>query len=404
MPRLPIENASPTTITLSGRTYSAFAGCNYLGLGAHPRVIRALATAAQRMGISTTASRETTGNTLVHEALEAELAHFMGQEAAILSAEGYTANFMALQALAFTHRIAIIDTHAHRSIRHAAIAAGMQVFEFEHLNIDSAAWLCKQYGDQGVVVMTDSVFAADGAIAPLPQLLDCLPAKRGALLVDDCHGLCVLGQGGRGTVSHFGLSDPRIVITTTLAKGMGCYGGAVLGTKQFIQHAQDNAWVYRSATPVPPPMAEAVREAVRILREDTTLVDNLRRNIALMRQSLFLLGLQLPPEGVPIFTFAISPEDRMQRVHDMLLEQGVFAPLISYPGGPAERYFRVVVNASHTPEQIDTLCRLLAEAMESTRLEGPRRLSPMELKTELKPALSQAAAAAAAAGMMTVMG
>ncbi len=381
MPRLPIENASPTTITLNGRTLSAFAGCNYLGLGAHPRVVRALTTAAQRMGISTTASRETTGNMLVHEALEAELAHFMGQEAAILSAEGYTANFMALQALAFTHRIAIIDTHAHRSIRHAAIAAGMQVFEFEHLNIDSAAWLCKQYADQGVVIMTDSVFAADGAIAPLPQLLDCLPAKRGTLLVDDCHGLCVLGQGGRGTVSHYGLSDPRIVITTTLAKGMGCYGGAVLGTKKFIQHVQDNAWVYRSATPVPPPMAEAVREAVRMLREDTTLVDNLRRNIALMRQSLFLLGLQLPPEGVPIFTFAISPEDRMQRVHEMLLEQGVFAPLISYPGGPAERYFRVVVNAAHTSEQIDTLCRLLAQAMDTTRLEGtPRRMPGLEVK------------------------
>jgi len=139
--------------------------------------------------------------------------------------------------------------------------------------------------------------------------------------------------------------------------------------------------VYRSATPVPPPMAEAVREAIRMLREDTTLVDNLRRNIGLMRQSLFLLGLQLPPEGVPIFTFAISPEERMQRVHEMLMEQGVFAPLISYPGGPAERYFRVVVNAAHTSEQIDTLCRLLAQAMDATRLEGmPRRMPGLEVK------------------------
>ncbi|HYF14300.1 MAG TPA: pyridoxal phosphate-dependent aminotransferase family protein [Phycisphaerales bacterium] len=368
MARLPIESLSPTSITLHGRELLAFAGCNYLGLGSHPRVVGALCSAAERLGISTTASRETTGNTLSHEALEAELAQFTGLEGAILSAEGYTANFTALQALSRDHRVALIDAHAHRSLRHAAIAAGLHVCEYEHLSVESAAWLVSRHMDQGVVVMTDSVFAADGAIAPLRGLLGLLPRKRATLLVDDCHGLCVLGPGGRGSIRASDLDDPRIVVTTTLAKGLGCYGGAVLGTRAFIDRCQEQAWVYRSSTPPPPAICEAVRAALRVLRDDETLVASLRRNIELMRQGLFLLGLQLPPEGVPIFTFAVSPEERMERVHELLMDEGVFAPLISYPGGPAERYFRVVVNACHTPEQIDRLCTLLARALDETRM------------------------------------
>mgnify|MGYP002381207247 CR=1 FL=1 len=370
-------------VRLHGRELVAFAGCNYLGLGNHPRVIEATKDALDRWGLSTTASRETTGNTLAHEALEAELAEFVGQDSAILSAEGYTANFMAMQSLSRDHRVCAVDAHAHRSIRHAAIAAGMQVFEFEHVSPDSARWLCQQYADQGVVIATDSVFAADGAVAPLPELLRALPARRSTLLVDDCHGLGVLGQGGRGAVSHFGLSDPRIVITTTLAKGLGCYGGAVMGRRSFISTVQERAWVYRSSTPVPPAMAEACRAAVRLLKEDSSLVDALRNNILLMRQSLFFQGLPLPPDGVPIFTFAVSPTDRMETVHRLLMDQGLFAPLIEYPGGPADRYFRVVVNAQHTAQQIDRLGRDLARALEFTRTEGTARRVPVHVGSEV---------------------
>lgn len=352
---------------MHAREYLAFAGCNYLGLGSHPKVTAAWASAATRMGLSTTASRETTGNTTTHEACERELAAFMGQEAAILSAEGYTANFMALQTLAKTHRIALIDSHAHRSLRHAAIGAGMQVFDYEHLKPDSAAWMIRQFGDGGVAILTDSVFAADGAVAPLPELLAVLPRHRATLVVDDCHGLCVLGPGGRGAVAHHRLTDSRIVITTTLAKGMGCYGGAVLGTKEFVNNVQASAWVYRSSTPIPPPIAEAVRAALAVLRTEPQLIENLHRNVQLMRQSLFLLGFGLPPEGIPIFTFAVSPEQRMQRVHDLLMAQGIFAPLIEYPGGPADRYFRIVVNAQHTPKDIERLGTELGAALEATR-------------------------------------
>ena len=389
MARLPIEHCSPTTLRLHGRDLVAFAGCNYLGLGGNPRVLDAMREGLDRWGLSTTASRETTGNTIAHEALEAELAAFMGQDAAILSAEGYTANFMAMQALCRDHRVCLVDAHAHRSIRHAAMAAGMQVFEYEHLSPESARWLVDQHADSGVVIATDSVFAADGAIAPLPELLALLPARRGTLVVDDCHGFCVLGPEGRGAVPHFGLADPRIVITTTLAKGLGCYGGAVLGRRAFIESVQQRAWVYRSSTPIPPALAEACLAAVRILHQDSSLVDALRTNILLMRQSLFFLGLPLPPDGVPIFTFAVSPIERMESIHATLIEQGLFAPLIEYPGGPADRYFRVVVNAMHTAQQIDRLARDLSRALDATReCEGLVQTARTPDMDRVRPALA----------------
>lgn len=395
MGRLPIEAASSTTVHMDGREILAFGGCNYLGLAHHPKVIDAVRAGWERFGLTTTASRETTGNTLLHEALETELASFAGHEHAILSAEGYTANFMCCQALASLSGglsgggaagasgniggigVAIIDAQCHRSIRNAASAAGMQVVDFEHLNPDSAAWLASRYADQGVCIMTDSVFAADGAVAPLPGLLDALPrylpSHRAMLLVDDCHGFCVLGRDGRGATDHHGLvettpqgartHDPRIVVTTTLAKGLGCYGGVVMGKAGFVRQVREKAWVYRSSTPVPPPIAEAARAAIALLRSDVALVRNLRRNCTLVREGLSRMGLPVPEAGVPIFTFAMATVDQMRVVYERMLAAGVLTPLIDYPGGPTQLYFRIVVNACHSVEQIERLLSTLREAM-----------------------------------------
>jgi len=389
MGRLSIESASPTTVYIDGREILAFGGCNYLGLAHHPRVHAALIDGLSRFGLTTTASRETTGNTLAHEALETELATFAGHEHAILSAEGYTANFMCCQALATPASatsnsggigIALVDAMSHRSIRNAASASGMQVMEFEHLNADSAAWLASRFGDQGVCIMTDSVFAADGAVAPLCELLAALPRalppSRAMLLVDDCHGFCVLGRDGRGATDHHGLvelspqgartHDPRIVVTTTLAKGLGCYGGVVMGKAAFIRGVRERAWVYRSSTPVPPPIAEAARAAIGLLRTDPTLILNLHRNVAMVHESFARMNLPTPPAGVPIMTFALPSVERMRAMYERMYAAGVLAPLIDYPGGPTPLYFRVVVNAAHTPEHIARLIAAMQEALSAT--------------------------------------
>jgi 7-keto-8-aminopelargonate synthetase-like enzyme len=386
MARLNVESSTATHMTVDGRELLAFGGCNYLGLAHHPAVLGAVREGLAKFGISTTASRETTGNTTVHEALERELAAFMGQEAAILTAEGYTANIAIAQALCHRHGVALIDARAHRSLRSAATSAGMQVFEYEHLNPDSAAWLVRQYGDQGIALFTDGVFAADGAVAPVAELLAILPKQRSTLIVDDCHGVCVLGDLGRGTVSEAGLSDPRLCITTTLAKGFGCYGGAVLGRRALIDQVRENADVYRRSTPAPTPIAMAVRAALGVIQRETELVMLLRRNTAALRQILTDLDIELsdvsintnsrlqaplsaaggtatlsPPtiataaEKVPIFTFTLESRETMERIHRELLVSGIYAPFIEYPGGPTPMFFRLTVSAKHTLDHLQQL-------------------------------------------------
>jgi 8-amino-7-oxononanoate synthase len=390
MARLNVESSTATHMVVDGRELLAFGGCNYLGLAHHPAVLGAVREGLQKYGISTTASRETTGNTNVHDGLERDLAAFFQQEAAILTAEGYTANIALAQALCHRHGVALIDARAHRSLRSAATSAGMQVFEYEHLNPDSAAWLVRQYGDQGVAIFTDGVFAADGAVAPITDLLVVLPKQRSTLVVDDCHGFCVLGENGRGTVSEAGLNDPRLCITTTLAKGLGCYGGAVIGRRTLIDQIREGADVYRRSTPAPTPLAMAARAALAVIQRETELVGLLRRNTAAMRQILQDTGVELsdvnipqgsrlqavggtamlaPPalaaavEKVPIFTFTLDSPERMVRVHQQLLEAGIYAPYIEYPGGPTANFFRLTVSARHTREHLATLADELARAL-----------------------------------------
>lgn len=394
MARLNVESSTATHMTVDGRELLAFGGCNYLGLAHHPAVLGAVREGLSKFGISTTASRETTGNTNVHESLEREIAAFMGQEAAILTAEGYTANIAVAQALCHRHGVALIDARAHRSLRSAATSAGMQVFEYEHLNPDSAAWLVRQYGDQGIALFTDGVFAADGAVAPIADLLAILPKQRSTLVVDDCHGVCVLGDLGRGTVNEAGLSDPRLCITTTLAKGFGCYGGAVLGRRTLIDQVRENADVYRRSTPAPTPIAMAARAALGVMQRETELVTLLRRNTAAMRQILADLNIELsdvsintssrlqphaahaagtatlsPPatstgaDKVPIFTFTLESRETMERVHRELLDAGIYAPFIEYPGGPTPMFFRLTVSAKHTLDHLQRLGSELGRAL-----------------------------------------
>ncbi len=373
MPRIPIEANTASTVTVQGRELVAFGGCNYLGLGHHPDVKAAVVRAMGYLGITTSASRETSGNTLEHEKLEAELAAFLGMQGAILMPEGYTANLALAQALGSPAAarsddvgVAVIDEKSHRSIRNAVEAAGFTVADFEHLNAADAMRVVRRHPGRRICLWTDGIFAADGAISPLPELLAALPANNSSMVVDDCHGFCVLGARGRGTLEHFGLKDPRIIWTSTLAKGLGCYGGAIAGSRELVDLVRFEAGIYKGTTPVPPILAHAGREALRVIDREPGLVKALEANVRRVRRSLNAMGLVVEDSASPVMTFVLDSAERMRAFYERLLEGGVFIPLIDYPNGPAPLYFRLSVCAMHTPEQIDHLFRTLSTALSQT--------------------------------------
>lgn len=396
MPRLPIECSTATGASMDGRTMLAFAGCNYLGLANDPRVLDAVRLGLGRYGLSTTASRETTGNATAFDDLESALARFLGSERALLLADGYTANIAMAQTLATRFRTVLIDAKSHHSVHDAARSAGLIVVTFPHGDTHAATSLARLHAEAdpagSIAILTDGVFTSDGAIARLPELLAALPNDRSLLVVDDCHGVCVLGPEGRGAIAHYGLADPRIIITTTLAKGFGSYGGCIAGPAWFVELARACSGIYRCSTPIPPAIAMAAHEAIRIVLAEPDRIDRLRTNVVRLRDRFQSMGIPIRTNGppIPIFAFILDTSERMESVHRSLLDDGILAPYIKYPNGPAEMFFRVVVNAAHTAEQIDRLAEAFARRLPAMGLTPPASERASSRGTDLKTPASRA--------------
>lgn len=359
--RLSIERKSATRVVLAGRAVVAFAGCDYLGLAHHPTVLAALQRAISELGLSASASRETTGNYVAHEELETRLARFLGTEAALLVPDGYLSNLVAVQALAPRYARALVDGSAHASVHDALAAARIDVTSYEHANGAAAAREIDRRAGDWLAVLTDGVYPAHGTLAPLPELLAALPRRQGVLLVDDCHGFGVLGAHGRGTCEHFGVADARIVITGTLSKAAGACGGFVAGTTELVA-AMRTSRAYVGSTPIAPALARAGSAAVDVLEHDTDRRARLHVNVDRVRAGLRAQDLPVHDQPIPVFALKLEPAEQMERVFRTLLEHGFLLPFVRYPdvhGG----HLRLAVSSEHTADEIDALLACLARCL-----------------------------------------
>lgn len=357
MPGASIQQQAANRVEIDGSLFVAFAGCNYLGLAHDPRVLDAARDATARYGLSTSASRETSGNTPVHEALERTLVGFIGKgdpsNGGVLVPDGYTANLAAAQALAPTHTIAVVDERAHASLPDAAKCAGMRVVRYAHADpTDLAQTLAR--ADGPAVVMTDGVFTANGDIAPVEQLLEALRAGD-RLLVDDCHGLGVLGDGGEGVCAHLGVPVSSVVLTTTLAKGLGGGGGIVIADHALIERVRATAHAYICTTPVSPIVASGTLRALEILIGEPDRVARLRTNIRLLAEAM---SSDINPT-TPIRALPVHDHETGERIAAGLRDAGLFVPLMAYPGGPTPWYLRASVTSEHTRADLAQLARCM---------------------------------------------
>lgn len=367
MARLGIESSRGSTVVLDGRELDYFGGCGYLGLAHHPRVVEALAEGLRRHGVSAGASRETTGNTRAHEALESDLARQLGCEAALLLPEGYTANFAAAQALSLEHAVALVDERSHPSLFDAARNAQLELQSLPHGDSVALRRALTYCGSRRAVVMTDSVFPSRGVIAPLAEWAELARSHGGTLLVDDCHGTGVLGPTGRGALEQAGIGGEHVLLTSTLSKALGCYGGFIAGTRAHIERVQRHSSVYVGTTPIPPAIAEAARAALDVAFGDGQRVAQLRANIAVFAAGLERLGFGRMRAELPVFSFALASAESMLALEAGLRADGILAPYIRYPGGPPAGNFRIVVTAAHSLAQIERLLDALERRMAEAR-------------------------------------
>lgn len=329
---------------------------DYLGLTRRPEVTAAAADAARRWGAGATGSRLVTGTTALHAELERELAAFCGFEAALVLSSGYAANLAAVTALGGRDALVVSDAGNHASIVDGCRLARAETAVVPHADPDAVRKTLGAHPDHRALVVTDSVFSVDGDAAPLPALAAACRAHGAALLVDDAHGLGVLGDGGRGALDAAGLAGATgVVATLTLSKSLGSQGGAVLGPARVIQHLVNTARTFIFDTGLAPAAAGGALAALGVLRREPGLAGRAREVAAVLHRRLTDAGLTAArPDAAVVSVQAPSPEAALRWAADCRtagLVVGCFRPP-SVPDGISR--IRLTARADLTARQIDT--------------------------------------------------
>ncbi|MER5972014.1 8-amino-7-oxononanoate synthase [Streptomyces sp. NPDC002055] len=327
---------------------------DYLGLARHPEVTEAAAAAARRWGAGATGSRLVTGTTELHAELEGELARFCGFEAALVLSSGYAANLAAVTALSGHGTLLVSDAGNHASLIDGCRLSRAGTAVVPHA--DPAAVRKTLGAHEGpAVTVTDSVFSVDGDAAPLPELASACRAHGAALLVDDAHGLGVLGEGGRGALHAAGLAGaPDVVATATLSKSLGSQGGVVLGPARVIEHLVNTARTFIFDTGLAPAATGAALAALRLLARSPERAERARAVASGLHGRLTAAGLAaVRPDACVVSVRAPSPEAAVQWAADCRsagLVAGCFRPP-SVPDGISR--LRLTARADLTDRQIE---------------------------------------------------
>ncbi|MGP3976048.1 8-amino-7-oxononanoate synthase [Streptomyces sp. 8N114] len=298
------------------------AGNDYLGLSRHPEVVSAAAEAARHWGAGASGSRLVTGSTELHAQLETELAAFCGFEAALVLSSGYAANLAAVTALTNAPGgggLLVSDAHNHASLIDGCRLSRARTAVAAHADPDAVAKELDARPQEGpALVVTDSVFSVDGDAAPLAALASVCTAAGAGLLVDDAHGLGVLGDGGRGAPHAAGLAGtPGTVVTVTLSKSLGSQGGAVLGPAHVIAHLVNTARTFIFDTGLAPAAAGAALGALRLLRREPERAAHTRAVATELHARLTAAGLDVTrPDAAVVSVRAPSPQAAVQWAAD----------------------------------------------------------------------------------------
>jgi len=351
-------------VLLDGKPVLLLCSNNYLGLADHPRVREAAAEAAMRYGASAGASRLVSGNMTIHRRLEEQLAGFEGSNACLLFGSGYLANAGVVSALAREGDVVFSDALNHASIIDGCRLARAETFVYRHLDIDHLEWGLRQAEGRGSLIVTDGVFSMDGDVAPLAGIVELAQRHDARVMVDEAHGTGVLGPGGRGAVADVGLEDEIDLIVGTLGKALGSYGAYVCCDQQMAKYLVNTARTLIFSTALPPPAVAAAMAALELLHEQPRRVEKLRRNGAVLRQSLDESGLPVPGGDTPIVPLIVGDAADAVRASERSLERGVFAQAIRPPTVPAgTSRLRLAVMASHTKSELREAAAVLAAAV-----------------------------------------
>lgn len=340
-----------------------FCSNDYLGLARDPRVAASMGEAAGRLGAGSGASHLISGHGVEHETLEQELAEFTGRERALVFSTGYMANIGVLGALADRRDLLIADELNHASLIDAArLVRSASNHWFAHGDAAAAASLLQslQAGttdDRGVFLITDGVFSMDGDLAPLPALAALAKQHQGWLVVDDAHGLGVIGATGRGSCEVFGLGARDVpILIGTFGKAFGTFGAFVAGDADTIELLIQRARTYIYTTALPPAVAAATRTALDIVRRESWRREHLQALVHRFRDGAKGRGIVLENSTTPIQPMILGTAEAALDASARLSAAGFRVTAIRPPTVPeGTARLRITLSAAHTEAQVDAL-------------------------------------------------
>ncbi len=353
--------------TVDGKKVLNLCSNNYLGLASHPQVTKAAIKAVQEYGVGTGAVRALSGNSILHEKLEKDLANFKKVESVMVVQSGFVANLIAVQTILDKEDIVISDELNHASIIDAVRLSQVQTkFVYAHNNMaDLANKLIEAVTirdtvkradgtDKTILIITDGVFSMDGDIAPLPEIVNLAKQHNALTMVDDAHGEGVLGESGGGIVDHFHLHGQVDIEVGTLSKALGVIGGCIAGSTKLIEFYKQKARPFAFSTGLSIPDTAALIEAVKILSSSNDLVKSLWQNADYLKKTFQVLGFNTGVTETPITPVMIGDEDLARKFSQRLFEEGVFATPILFPMvAKGKARIRVMPSAAHTKEDLD---------------------------------------------------
>jgi len=367
------------TVTSDGRgahPMLAFCSNDYLGLASHPGLGAALAEGARRWGAGSGASHLISGHSRAHAALEDDIAGFLEPcipQARVLGfCTGYMANLALLTALGDGKATIFADKLNHASLIDGALLAKAPLQRYAHGRIDVLADQLARCGTPIKLIVTDAVFSMDGDLAPLPELLALAERFDAWLIVDDAHGFGVLGEQGRGTLSHFGLRSERCICMGTLGKAAGVAGAFVAAHATIIEWLIQSARTYIYTTASPPAIAHALRASLQLIRGDegghrrarlATLIALLRKRLGALIADRPGLGWTLADSSTAIQPLIVGDNEAALALSAALESQGLWVPAIRPPTVPVDSArLRITLSASHTDVDVHRLVDALEHA------------------------------------------
>jgi len=357
-----VTHADGMWLERSGRRLLSFCSNDYLGLAQHPSLIDALKRAADSDGVGSGSAHLISGHRNAHAALEEALAEWTGRERALLFSTGYMANLGVMQALLQRDDVCVQDKLNHACLLDGAQLAGCELKRYPHADVDGATRQLRARPEAAALLATDGVFSMDGDIAPLAELAALCQREEATLMVDDAHGLGVLGEHGDGSVSAAGLSQNDVpVLMATLGKALGCSGAFVAGSAALIEGLVQSARTYIYTTAMPPALAAATLAAVRLAQTEGWRREKLHGLIARFRAGAAQLGLPLMPSPTAIQPLLLGDALAALAASEALGQAGFLVTAIRPPTVPqGKARLRITLSAAHQETDVDRLLEALS--------------------------------------------